>query len=276
MLFKIGEFARIGQVTVRTLHYYEEMGLFDPREVEPFTGYRYYSLDQLPRLNRILALKDLGLSLGEIARMLDRDLSVEALRGILRLKQAELAAQVEDVQARLARVETRLRQIEEEGKMPEYEVILKDVPSMRVAIKYAVTPTDDTMGPVFQRLFGEVCGYVYGFGPGVNPSAPLDLLFYEDDVEKQTEMKIAVAVPFQGSLPPSGEIAIETLPGQMMASVIHHGDFAGFQKAYAAITGWIKANGYRIAGPSREVYLQFDPTRPADNITEIQFPVARP
>ncbi len=277
MLFKIGEFARIGQVTVRTLHHYEAMGLLRPREVDDFTGYRHYSLDQLPRLNRILALKDLGLSLEEIAKMLDQDLSAEALRGILRLKQAELAAQMEDVQTRLARVETRLRQIEEEGKMPDYDVILKDVPSMQVAIKYAVTPTDETMGSTFQRLFGEVCGYVFSqCGPGLSASAPLDLMFYEAEGEPQAEMKIAVAVPFQGHLAPAGEITIETLPGQTMASVIHHGDFAGFQQAYAAVTSWIKANDYQIVGPSREVYLQFDPSRPADNITEIQFPVAKP
>jgi len=62
-MFKIGEFSKLSQVTVKTLRYYDEIGLLKPAEVDRFTSYRYYSVDQLPRLNRILALKDLGLSL---------------------------------------------------------------------------------------------------------------------------------------------------------------------------------------------------------------------
>ena len=134
-MFKIGDFARIGLVTVRTLHHYEELGLLAPVRIDPMTGYRYYGLEQLPRLNRILALKDLGLSLDEIGLLLSQELSARELRAILRLKQAELAAQVAETQERLARVEVRLKLIEEEGKMPDYEVILKDVAPLRVAIR---------------------------------------------------------------------------------------------------------------------------------------------
>ena len=110
---------------MKTLRYYDELGLLKPVEVDRFTGYRYYSADQLPRLNRILALKDLGLSLEQIARLLNDELTVEQMRGMLRLKQIEAQERVRDEQERLARVEVRLRQIEEEGKMPTYEVVFK-------------------------------------------------------------------------------------------------------------------------------------------------------
>ncbi|MBE9472709.1 MAG: MerR family transcriptional regulator, partial [Chloroflexi bacterium] len=73
-MFKIGDFSRISQVSVKTLRYYDEIGLLKPAHVDRFTGYRYYSVDQSPRLNRILALKDLGLSLEQIARLLDGEL----------------------------------------------------------------------------------------------------------------------------------------------------------------------------------------------------------
>jgi MerR HTH family regulatory protein len=58
-LLKIGEFARVGQVSIATLRYYDQYGLLKPNALDPDTGYRYYSLDQLARLNRILALKEL-------------------------------------------------------------------------------------------------------------------------------------------------------------------------------------------------------------------------
>ena len=91
-MFRIGEFSKLSQVPVKTLRYYDEIGLLRPAKVDDFTGYRYYSADQLPRLNRILALKDLDLSLAQIGELLDGDLPAEQMRGMLRLKQAESPA----------------------------------------------------------------------------------------------------------------------------------------------------------------------------------------
>jgi DNA-binding transcriptional MerR regulator len=93
VMFSIGDFARIGGVSVRTLRYYEEAGLLIPAAVDPTTGYRSYSAHQLPRLHRIIALKDLGLSLRQLAPLLD-ELSAEQLRGMLLLKRAELREQL--------------------------------------------------------------------------------------------------------------------------------------------------------------------------------------
>ena len=120
-MFKIGEFSKLSQVTVKTLRYYDQIGLLQPAEVDRFTGYRQYSASQLPRLNRILALKDLGLSLDQIGQLLEDDLSPDQIRGILRLKQVEIQAQVAEEQARLARVERRLIQIEKEKTMSTQE-----------------------------------------------------------------------------------------------------------------------------------------------------------
>lgn len=81
-MIKIGDFARLCQVSVVTLRYYDEMGLLKPVKVDEFTGYRFYSASQLPRLNRILALKDLGFPLEQIKLMLAGDLSLEQLRSM--------------------------------------------------------------------------------------------------------------------------------------------------------------------------------------------------
>src|SRR5881392_1225295 len=81
-LLKIGDFSRLAQVTVRALHHYEQLGLLAPAQIDRFTGYRYYDLDQLPRLHRILALKDLGFSLEQIVDLLQSDLSPELMHGM--------------------------------------------------------------------------------------------------------------------------------------------------------------------------------------------------
>ena len=109
-MLKIGDFSKLSKVSVKTLHHYDEVGLLKPDQVNPFTGYRYYSADQLPRLNRILDLKELGLSLEQIARILEEDISEDEFQGILRLKQVELEGKMQEVQGQLTRVEERLRQ----------------------------------------------------------------------------------------------------------------------------------------------------------------------
>src|SRR5678815_4301865 len=118
-MIKIGDFARLSQVSVVTLRYYGEMDLLKPVKVDSFTGYRFYSTEQLPFLNRILALKDLGFSLEQIKLMLTDDLTLEQLRGMLKVQRNEVEKHVEDEQERLLRIEARLRQIELEDKMPK-------------------------------------------------------------------------------------------------------------------------------------------------------------
>lgn len=129
-MFKIGDFSKICRVPVSALRYYADIGLLEPTHIDNFTGYRYYSLDQLPRLNRILALRDLGLSLTQVKQLLDEQVTPEQMRGMLRLKQAELQQVVDEEQARLARVAARLKQIEQETSMTE--VVLKQIEPMIV------------------------------------------------------------------------------------------------------------------------------------------------
>lgn len=115
-MYKIGEFARVGQVTVKALRHYARLGLLRPGWVDRFSGYRYYTPEQIPRLNRILALKDLGFSLEQVKLLLDDDLQIDKLRSMLKMKQAELSERVQIEQHRLAQVENRLQQIEQEGR----------------------------------------------------------------------------------------------------------------------------------------------------------------
>src|SRR2546427_9041553 len=144
-VLKIGEFARVGQVSIATLRHYEKSGLLKPNALDPETGYRYYSLDQLPRLNRILALKELGFPLEQIAHLLEEDLSLEQLQGMFKLKQAQTQHVIDIEQARLTHIAARLRQIEQEGIMPVYEVLLKQVDPLLVASVREIIPLGDDL-----------------------------------------------------------------------------------------------------------------------------------
>src|SRR5437868_10010490 len=118
VMFKIGDFSRLSLVSVKALRYYDELGLLKPARVDESTGYRYYAASQLTRLNRILAMKDMGLSLEQIALLLDQELTPDQIRGMLRLKQVELRQQLVEGQARLVRIEAWLQAFEQEVTMP--------------------------------------------------------------------------------------------------------------------------------------------------------------
>lgn len=270
-MFKIGEFSKLSQVPVKTLRYYDEIGLLRPAEVDRFTDYRYYSADQLPRLNRILALKDLGLSLAQVARLLDGDLPPAQIRGMLRLKQAELQQQVQEEQARLARVEWRLKQIEKEGTMSTQEVVLKKVPALVVASVRDVIPTYGDVG----RLHGEIFAYLGQHR--VKPAGP-PLVIYYDQEYRERDVDVEAAVPVAGAVAAGERVTSRELPAiEEMACTVHQGSYDTLGEAYTRLMSWIEANGYRITGPNREVYVQGPESGgdPSTYVTEVQFPVEK-
>ena len=91
-MLKIGEFSKLSRISVRMLRHYDEIGLLMPEEIDPFTGYRYYSEDQLLAAGRIAALRDMGFGLSAIGEILACGADREALEGHLLRHRAELTA----------------------------------------------------------------------------------------------------------------------------------------------------------------------------------------
>jgi DNA-binding transcriptional MerR regulator len=273
-MFKIGEFARLTQVSAKALRLYDELGLLKPVRVDPFTDYRYYSADQLPRLHRIIALKELGFTLEQIKPMLAENVSAEHIRGMLMLKRAEASQAMQAEHERLMRIEAQLQLIELEGKMSNYEVVVKNVAAERVAAAKGVIPDfEGAQMQAFNQLFDKAFGYVYSHGvrkPGCGIA-----VYYNDD-GSMTNVPVEAAVQIGDAKLEGGDgVEVHALPAGTMATTVYKGDFSDISQAYDALMKWIESNGYRIAGSSREVYLQYDRANPGANVTEIQFPVEK-
>jgi DNA-binding transcriptional MerR regulator len=271
-ILKIGEFARVGQVSIATLRHYDQCGLLKPNALDPDTSYRYYSLDQLRRLNRILALKELDFPLEQIARLLEEDLSLEQLRGMFTLKQAQTQQLIDTEQARLTRLAARIRQIEQEGKMPAYDVILKQVNPLLVASIRDRIPIISERGHLYETLSA------YLDQQGIQGSQPDLLLLHSRHRLHDEEMSIdvEVAMPLPTALPGNEQIRIRTLPGGLMACTVHTGEDLFLGRAYVALHRWMTDNGYRFIGPPRQVHLQHaEDMDPSQYVTEVQFPVEK-
>lgn len=112
MLIKIGDFARECRVTVKALHHYERMGLLKPAWINRYNGYRFYAPGQRRQLKTLLAFKDLGFSLSQVARLLDEHLSNRELLDLLTGRFESLQSQIRIGQARLEQVKACLEEVE--------------------------------------------------------------------------------------------------------------------------------------------------------------------
>jgi DNA-binding transcriptional MerR regulator len=270
-VIKIGDFARLSQVSVVTLRHYDELGLLKPIEVDSITGYRYYSVAQLPRLNRILALKDLGFSLGQIEQVLN-GLTLEQLRGMLKLKHAEVEQQLSLEQERLSRIEARLRQIELENTMQTYDVVLKTVPSTLIASRRVTIPTNDQVPAYLNSAFAQVSDHLKI--QGAKENGPCFAVWHQPADVYANEDAEAV-IPIDRTITGTEQVKVYELPPTQVAAIVHHGDFEDFTQGHTALVTWIEENGYRIVGPYREIYIQHDHANLKDSATEIQYPVEK-
>lgn len=269
-MIKIGDFARLGQVSVVTLRHYDECDLLKPIRIDSFTGYRYYSVAQLPRLNRILALKDLGFSLEQIKQVLNEGLTLEQLHGMLTLKHAQVEQEVATEQARLARVAARLRQIEQENNMSQYDVVLKTIPATTVVSRRITIPTNDQVPAYLDPAFMEVWEHVKA-----HQAASLGPHFtiWHQSPDVHTNEVVEVIVPVAQSLPSTDRVQVYELKDTLVAAAVHDGDFQDFTRLHTAILQWIEANGYEPLGGYREIYIKHNPNDYSESTTEVQIPV---
>jgi DNA-binding transcriptional MerR regulator len=268
-MFSIGAFARLAQVSVRTLHHYDEIDLLHPAQVDPRTGYRWYAAEQFARLNRILALRDLGFSLLEVRRIVDEEVTLDQLRGMLRLRQAEATERLAAETERLARVEARLRHIELEDRPGPYDIVVKRLESQRLAALRAKVGQfgNETLGPVFGRLFPELHAHLARLR--VAPIGPAVAL-YTESADDELPIHVVAAIPIGDQTVHGRGIEVIDLPAAPRAAVtIHRGSMRHVDDGYQALLRWTGETGERVEGFGREVYLECDGD-PETWITELQ------
>jgi len=283
-VFRISDFSRFTRVSVRMLRHYDRLGLLRPAQVDPRSRYRWYSARQLPRLQRILALRDLGFSLEHIARLLDEDPRGRSLRRLLEMRRQQIEHEVEEGRRRIAQLDAQLAHLAKPGTPPLPDVVLRRVPPVKVASRRArVADLDDGVQALFEAVEADAAR------AGVRAAGP-PLLIYHDRDGRTENADVEAAVPVTPAATRAGGARIRTLPAiELAACASYVGGYDQWWSVAEGILGTLEARRMAPAGPIREVFLQFrvaDPEglglpraylaeRDEELVTEMQVPVVR-
>ncbi|MEM7117851.1 MAG: MerR family transcriptional regulator [Chloroflexota bacterium] len=275
-MFRIGEFSKITQVSGHSLRYYDEIGLLTPAKIDEWTGYRYYSAQQIPRLNRIMALKDLGLSLEQIKRMLDDHISSEEIRGMFALKKAQIEQTLRDEMTRLQHVEARLQQLDEGNVEADIaEVVVKSVPEQPFLSLRETVPSFEAVGLTIMEMHKALPSKLSRRLLGAFTAILHTDMYQENDLD--LEMGFSLMEPTLDSfdLPSKRKMSLRILPEvPMMATIMRVGTPNTSHLCRAPLAAWVEVNGYEFAGVGRELFLV--PPRPGredETVLEVQYPI---
>jgi DNA-binding transcriptional MerR regulator len=263
-MLRIGEFSTLSQTSIKTLRYYDEIALFRPSHVDPDSGYRKYSADQVGELAQILHLKTLGFSLREIRQIVNGNR--DNLRATLTSKRNAVMRRIRDEQLRLAVLDGWLERTAHEANATA-RVTLKRIGAQPIAsIRKAVNRYSDAA-----ELFDELASHVRKSGGQAGPPAAL----WHTCGEAGHAIDCEAYVPVRRHVTGSRRVRVYQLPATTWASIVHAGDSASSSRAYGAARSWIAAHGLVVSGPKRELYWRggLEGDRATD-VTEIQFAVA--
>lgn len=268
MHYRIGLFSKLGMVTIKTLHHYDEEGLLVPDYVDEATGYRYYTTGQLFRLNEIVALRQMGFSIPEISAIIDGG----DLAEILTRRKAELESEVKNITGQLFRLENYIKQ-QKEKKM-NYQAVIKEIPAYTVySAKYNL-PNYAALNEIMPAL-GEK---VTKANPGIKCVEP-NYCFnvYLDGEYRETDINVEICEAVTERGKDGDGIIFKEIPAITAVSVLHRGAYDKLGEAYAYAVQWVEQNGYEIAGNLRESYIDgiWNKENIADWLTEIQVPVKK-
>jgi len=273
-MLNIGEFARLGQVSPRMLRHYDQLGLLRPERVDSANGYRFYSVHQLGRLHRIVALRDVGFGLEQVREVLAEGPPVDQLRGMLRLRRAQLEQTVGEEQERLRRVEAHIRALERSGTVEVQDIVVKNTQPVRVAQATARGLTHADIGAAFGQLLPRVLAHLEACGakPGISVAC------YEDEGGTAPEGEIVLRAGFDvgdQDVPDSETVRVVDLPVLEVAAAVYRGGDDGIMAAWESLVRWIEDSGYRLVGDCRELYHEWHDDDPGRNVMELQQPIAR-
>lgn len=272
-MFKIGEFSKLTQVSIRMLRYYDEMGLLTPAQVDKFTGYRLYSTEQIRILHRIIFLRDTGFNVSEISDALrnwDDDFIIKKLRN----KQGEIEEVIRSEKERVNKINMAIADISEEKIAVHCNFTLKNIPSFKVISLRKTIPDYFQEGILWEELYNFINKEHIQV---VKNSADFAIYHDVEYKESNVDVEVCVCVEHMGQNK-KDFIFRETEEVEAMACAMVYGDFENIRIGYENFAQWLTQHDqYRMVGQNRQTCHKgpWNETNPKNYLTEIQIPVEK-
>lgn len=270
-MLKIGDFSRLTRMSLRMLRHYDEIGLLKPYRTDPFTGYRYYSADQILKVNQILVLKEMGFSLPEICDLMETDLGSKQLLSLLHNKKREISLVIAKENEKILRIETLISFIDREDVCMKYQIALKTIPAQKVISLRDTIPAYSSESMLWEELQGFV-------GKNALKCSSPCYAIYHDPGYKESDVDVEVTMSIFEDAQETERVKIRELEAvPEMAVVMHQGPFEEMAAAYHALAVWMESNDYELNGPTRAIYHigPWCAESPTDYLTEIQAPMRK-
>lgn len=270
-MFKIGEFSKLTQVSIRMLRYYDEMGLLKPAAVDKFTNYRLYSTEQIPVLNKIIFLRDLDFNVSQIAEVLNH-WDNQFVSKQLESKQLEIESMIKDGQAKIDKIQMAKKDIEQERITIHYNVSIKSVPSYEVFSLRRIVPDYYAEGQLWKEMSD------FAAENHVSISSNTFTIYHDGDYrEKDVDIEICAPVNQMGENT-NGFVYRRTEPVPIMACTMVYGSFENIADAYLAFANWLQEHRqYKMTGQNRQIVHRgpWNEEIPDKYLTEIQIPLKK-
>lgn len=270
-MFKIGEFSKLTQVSIRMLRYYDETGLLNPAEIDKFTNYRLYSAEQITTLNKIIFLRDLGFNVSEIVLALSQ-WDDKYIAGLLDNKRLEIENTIKFEQDKLSKIELAKRDIRQDKITIHYNVSIKSVPSYQVFSLRRVVPDYYAEGLLWKEMSA------FAEKNNIHISNNTFSIYHDPDYkETNVDIEICAPVTIMGK-DTNGFTYRNTEPVPIMACTMVHGAFENIAGAYLGFAGWLQEHSqYSMDGHSRQIVHRgpWNEENPDKYLTEIQIPLKK-
>lgn len=269
-MLRIGEFSILSQISINMLRHYNEIELLNPEHIDKFTGYRYYSEDQLPVANKIRALKSMGLSLTLIKEILTKYSGNDSLKSYLEVQALEQREKIAAMQKQLTLVETTVEHLNHPSSVPSYSVAIKDFPKHTVISYRSNIASPNQEGILWQRLTEDANDQNVQLS---NPHLSVAIFHDEGFVEENLDVEVQKAVI--GNYHDTDFSKFKIANAFTAATLTYKGHYSKLPEANEAIARWIADNHYRISGPRFNIYHISPETESSydDMVTEVCFPV---
>lgn len=271
-MLKIGDFSKLCRVSIRMLRHYDEIGLLKPEEIDSFTGYRYYSEEQLATIGRITALKDMGFGLSAIGEMIQCYDNQEMLEKYFCIMQAELEETSEKIAQRIRLLETARERLRKDVNAMKYDVTLKTLPERYVASVRMTIPDYSQEGMLWEVLCKET-----GHMKLVPENPCYCSVTYLDGEYKENNVDAEAQKTVKGQYQDTEHVKFKTVPAVTFASATFKGSYSLISEANAAVAEWVRDNGYEFSGAMFNIYhvSPKETSNPEKFVTEVCYPVVK-